>query len=203
MTQKAILVVIISLISCHIQNIYAGIEPSKNTSAIIRKDENKNNFTIQTSVIDINSDAIITVDEKHKKNISDTKTIDLPKESSEIKKTEKNRFESKKNNVVKKNNLKIEITKDDDGSKANLKTDGLAVTSMILGISSIVFFPFFIFFPLFILAPFLAIIFGTIGMSRILRKKRKGLGFAITGLICGLIGSVLITSILIAFSMGI
>ena len=79
------------------------------------------------------------------------------------------------------------------GAPAQQPGNGLAVASMVLGIIAVVLC--FVPFLNWILA-LLAIIFGAIGNGKA-KAGAKGKGFAITGLILGIVGALLGTAIFV------
>ena len=83
-----------------------------------------------------------------------------------------------------------EFKSNDDGEK---KTSGLALTGFILALAGL-------FLAAVILGP-LAIVFSAIGLAMILGSgKYKGLGFAITGLVLGVIDTVIGLLVIAALS---
>lgn len=64
------------------------------------------------------------------------------------------------------------------------KTNGLAVTGMVMGIISLVFFWAYIFG---LIVAILAVIFSAAGISQTGKRNEGGKGMAIAGLVCGLI----------------
>lgn len=79
------------------------------------------------------------------------------------------------------------------------KANGLALTSMILGILGITVGLCLIAFPV---MPILAVVFGHIGLSQIRKTGAPGRGFAITGLVTGYIGIALSLLWLIGLIIG-
>ena len=65
------------------------------------------------------------------------------------------------------------------------KANGLALTSMILGILGITVGLCLLFFPV---MPILAVVFGHIGLTQIRKTGAPGRGYAIAGLVTGYIG---------------
>ena len=79
------------------------------------------------------------------------------------------------------------------------KANGLALTSMILGIAGITVGLCLIFFPV---MPILAVVFGHIGLSQTRTTGAPGRGYAIAGLVTGYIGIALAILWLIAAIIG-
>ena len=74
-------------------------------------------------------------------------------------------------------------------------TSGMAIASLVLGFSGVLFF----FVPGFgVLASVLAIIFGAFGISQAGKKTRRGTGMAIAGLILGITGVLVFIAALAA-----
>lgn len=71
---------------------------------------------------------------------------------------------------------------------AKAKANGLALTSMILGILGITVGLCLLFFPV---MPILAVVFGHIGLTQIRTTGAPGRGYAIAGLVTGYIGIAL------------
>jgi len=104
-------------------------------------------------------------------------------------------------NIIYKNGSK-EIFKDNSAElenkeiyKSKLKVQGLGLTSMIIGIIGWVlafYYSNYPYFPLLIILLSLAIIFSSIAMVKIKKnpEKFKGKGFAITGLVLGILLAV-------------
>ena len=85
--------------------------------------------------------------------------------------------------------------------EAGVRTSGTAITSMILGIFSVVFCwaPFFIG----VIPGVLAIIFGGVAMGQTGRDPALGgRGMAIAGLVCGIVGVVIfVILVIVAISL--
>lgn len=79
------------------------------------------------------------------------------------------------------------------------KANGLALTSMILGILGITVGLCLLFFPV---MPILAVVFGHIGLTQTRKTGAPGRGYAITGLVTGYIGIALAVLWLIATAIG-
>jgi len=72
------------------------------------------------------------------------------------------------------------------------KTPGLAIASLVMGI-----------FSLYGLGSILAIIFGIISLNKIKKDKNlKGEGFAIAGIVLGIVGIIVLTILLTIFYVG-
>ena len=72
------------------------------------------------------------------------------------------------------------------------KTPGLAIASLVMGI-----------FSLYGLGSILAIIFGIISLNKIKKDKNlKGEGFAIAGIVLGIVGIIVLTISLTFFYVG-
>jgi len=72
------------------------------------------------------------------------------------------------------------------------KTPGLAIASLVMGI-----------FSLYGLGSILAIIFGIISLNKIKKDKNlKGEGFAIAGIVLGIVGIIVLTIFLTFFYVG-
>ncbi|MEY3733365.1 MAG: hypothetical protein RL347_724 [Actinomycetota bacterium] len=71
---------------------------------------------------------------------------------------------------------------------ARRKTNGFALTSMILGILGITIGLCLLFFPV---MPILAVVFGHISLGQMRKTGAPGRGFAIAGLVTGYIGIAL------------
>lgn len=82
---------------------------------------------------------------------------------------------------------------------AKPKANGLALTSMILGILGITVGLCLLFFPV---MPILAVVFGHMGLAHIRRTGAPGRGYAIAGLVTGYIGIALAILWLIATIIG-
>ena len=65
------------------------------------------------------------------------------------------------------------------------RTNGMAMTAMILGIIGLVLVACLWFFPV---LPILAIVFGHVSLSQITRQGMQGKGLAITGMVTGYVG---------------
>lgn len=85
------------------------------------------------------------------------------------------------------------------GYPVKAKANGLALTSMILGIVGITVGLCLIFFPV---MPILAVVFGHIGLTQIRKTGAPGRGYAITGLVTGYIGIALAVLWLIGTIIG-
>ena len=79
------------------------------------------------------------------------------------------------------------------------KANGLALTSMILGILGITVGLCLLFVPV---MPILAVVFGHIGLTQTRKTGAPGRGYAITGLVTGYIGIALAVLWLIATAIG-
>lgn len=79
------------------------------------------------------------------------------------------------------------------------KANGLALTSMILGILGITVGLCLLFFPV---LPILAVVFGHIGLAQTRTTGAPGRGYAIAGLVTGYIGIALAILWLIAIIIG-
>lgn len=79
------------------------------------------------------------------------------------------------------------------------KPNGMALTSMILGIAGLTVGLCLIFFPI---LPILAVVFGHISLSKINGTREPGRGFAITGLVTGYVGIALAIGWLILVIIG-
>jgi len=77
------------------------------------------------------------------------------------------------------------------------KTNGMAVTGMVLGIISLVFF--WVWFAAPVIAV-LGIIFSGVGISQCNRMTQDGKGMAIAGLVCSLISAALWLLVIIAIA---
>jgi hypothetical protein len=82
---------------------------------------------------------------------------------------------------------------------AKPKANGLALASMILGITGITVGLCLIFFPV---MPILAVVFGHLGLSQTRTTGAPGRGYAIAGLVTGYIGIALAILWLIALIIG-
>ena len=82
---------------------------------------------------------------------------------------------------------------------AKPKANGLALTSMILGILGITVGICLLFFPV---LPILAVVFGHIGLTQTRKTAAPGRGYAIAGLVTGYIGIALAILWLIATIIG-
>jgi uncharacterized membrane protein len=80
-------------------------------------------------------------------------------------------------------------------------SNGMGVTSMVLGIVGVVFLCFW---PLAILLGILAIIFGAVGLQKAKRGEATNKGMAMAGLICGICAIVLpiVLVVIIGASIG-
>ncbi|WP_151775511.1 DUF4190 domain-containing protein [Streptomyces abyssomicinicus] len=80
-------------------------------------------------------------------------------------------------------------------------SNGMGVTSMVLGIVGVVFLCFW---PLAILLGVLAIIFGAVGIQKAKRGEATNRGMAMAGLICGICAIVLpiVLVVIIGASLG-
>jgi len=85
------------------------------------------------------------------------------------------------------------------GYPVKAKANGLALTSMILGIVGITVGLCLIFFPV---MPILAVVFGHIGLTQIRKTGAPGRGYAIAGLVTGYIGIALAVLWLIGTIIG-
>lgn len=85
------------------------------------------------------------------------------------------------------------------GYPVRAKANGLALTSMILGIIGITVGLCLIFFPV---MPILAVVFGHIGLTQIRKTGAPGRGYAIAGLVTGYIGIALAVLWLIGTIIG-
>lgn len=83
--------------------------------------------------------------------------------------------------------------------QAKPKANGLALTSMILGILGITVGICLLFFPV---LPILAVVFGHIGLTQTRKTGAPGRGYAIAGLVTGYIGIALAILWLIATIIG-
>lgn len=84
---------------------------------------------------------------------------------------------------------------------APTKTNGLAITSMVLGILGILLFWFF---GLGVLLGILAVIFGFIARGQIAREGQGGRGMALAGIITGFVAvGLLVLLVLIGFGLGL
>lgn len=83
--------------------------------------------------------------------------------------------------------------------QAKPKANGLALTSMILGILGITVGICLLFFPV---LPILAVVFGHIGLTQTRKTGAPGRGYAISGLVTGYIGIALAILWLIATIIG-
>ncbi len=79
------------------------------------------------------------------------------------------------------------------------KTNGLALSSMILCILGVTIGLCLIFFPV---MPILAVVFGHVGLGQIRRTGAPGRGYAIAGLVTGYIGIALAVLWLIGTAIG-
>jgi hypothetical protein len=79
------------------------------------------------------------------------------------------------------------------------KTNGLALTSMILGVLGITVGLCLLFFPV---MPVLAVVFGHVGLTQVNRTGAAGRGYAIAGLVTGYIGIALAILWIIATFIG-
>ena len=82
---------------------------------------------------------------------------------------------------------------------AKAKSNGMALTSMILGILGITVGLCLLFFPV---MPILAVVFGHISLSQMRKSGAPGRGFAIAGLVTGYIGIALAVLWLVGLVVG-
>jgi hypothetical protein len=118
-------------------------------------------------------------------NVAFKDVLNFQKEVEIIEKTQKLSFFEKVTLRIFQKKIEKQLKKE-LVAKDDRKTNGLALTSMILGIVAMVLSISIIG----LVSAILALIFGAIGLSQINKNKEKykGKGFAIAGLVMGIIG---------------